>query len=127
MDELFPHKQQPYDRLMEQKKVYFMCTSFVRGITLDNAIILVDECQNMNDMEINSIMTRVGHNTKIIFSGDFRQTDLYKNNDKSGLKKFIQIAENMPSFELIEFGTDDIVRSDLVKEYLIAREQYEEQ
>lgn len=127
MDELFPHKQQPYDRLMEQKKVYFMCTSFVRGITLDNSIILVDECQNMNDMEINSIMTRVGHNTKIIFSGDFRQTDLYKNNDKSGLKKFIQIAENMPSFELIEFGTDDIVRSDLVKEYLIAREQYEEQ
>ena len=127
MEELFPHKQQPYDRLMEQKKVYFMCTSFVRGITLDNAIILVDECQNMNDMEINSIMTRVGHNTKIIFSGDFRQTDLYKNNDKSGLKKFIQIAENMPSFELIEFGTDDIVRSDLVKEYLIAREQYEEQ
>jgi phosphate starvation-inducible PhoH-like protein len=104
-----------------------MCTSFVRGITLDNAIILVDECQNMNDMEINSIMTRVGHNTKIIFSGDFRQTDLYKNNDKSGLKKFIQIAENMSSFELIEFGTDDIVRSDLVKEYLIAREQYEEQ
>ena len=127
MDELFPHKQQPYDRLMEQKKVYFMCTSFVRGITLDNAIILVDECQNMYDMEINSIMTRVGHNTKIKFSGDFRQTDLYKNNDKSGLKKFIQIAENMPSFELIEFGTDDIVRSDLVKEYLIAREQYEEQ
>ena len=125
MDELFPHKQQPYDRLMEQKKIYFMCTSFVRGITLDNATIIVDECQNMNDMEINSIMTRVGHSSKIIFSGDFRQTDLYKNNDKSGLLKFMKISEEMPSFSTIEFGTDDIVRSDLVKEYLIAREKYE--
>ena len=125
MDELFPHKQQPYDRLMEQKKIYFMCTSFVRGITLDNAIIIVDECQNMNDMEINSIMTRVGHSSKIIFSGDFRQTDLYKNNDKSGLLKFMKISEEMPLFSTIEFGTDDIVRSDLVKEYLIAREKYE--
>ena len=103
-----------------------MCTSFVRGITLDNAIIIVDECQNMNDMEINSIMTRVGHQSKIIFSGDFRQTDLYKNNDKSGLKKFIQIAENMPSFDTIEFGPEDIVRSDLVREYILARVEYEE-
>ena len=126
MDELFPQKDKPYDRLMEQKKLYFMCTSFVRGITLDNSIIIVDECQNMNDMEINSIMTRVGHNSKIIFSGDFRQTDLYKNNDKSGLKKFIQIAENMASFDTIEFGPEDIVRSDLVKEYILARVDYEE-
>ena len=126
MDELFPHKQQPYDRLMEQKKLYFMCTSFVRGTTLDNAIILVDECQNMNDMEINSIMTRVGRSSKIIFSGDFRQTDLYKNNDKSGLKKFIQIADDMPSFSSIEFGPEDIVRSELVKEYIEARIKYEE-
>ena len=111
---------------MEQKKLYFMCTSFVRGITLDNSIIIVDECQNMNDMEINSIMTRVGHNSKIIFCGDFRQTDLYKNNDKSGLKKFIQIAESMSSFDTIEFGPEDIVRSELVKEYILARVDYEE-
>ena len=103
-----------------------MCTSFVRGTTLDNAIILVDECQNMNDMEINSIMTRVGRSSKIIFSGDFRQTDLYKNNDKSGLKKFIQIADDMPSFSSIEFGPEDIVRSELVKEYIEARIKYEE-
>ena len=126
MDELYPHKEKPYDRLMEQKKLYFMCTSFVRGITLDNSIIVVDECQNMNDMEINSIMTRVGHNSKIIFCGDFRQTDLYKNNDKSGMKKFIQIAEDMPSFGTVEFGPEDIVRSELVKEYILARVKYEE-
>ena len=127
MDELFPQKEKPYDRLMEQKKLYFMCTSFVRGITLDNAIILVDECQNMNDMEINSIITRVGHSSKILFCGDFRQTDLYKRGDLSGLQKFMVIAENMPSFRTFEFDTDDIVRSDLVKEYLMARMSYEEE
>ena len=104
-----------------------MITSFVRGITLDNSIIIVDECQNMNDMEINSIITRVGHNSKIIFCGDFRQTDLYKKGDLSGLQKFMVIAENMPSFRMFEFSEDDIVRSDLVKEYLISRIRYEEE
>jgi|TARA_B110000914_G_C15513580_1_gene472129 phosphate starvation-inducible protein PhoH len=126
MDELFADKEKPYDRLMEQKKIYFMCTSFVRGITLDNSIVVVDECQNMSDMEINSIMTRIGHNSKIIFCGDFRQTDLYKSNDKSGLKKFIQIAESMPSFDTVEFGPEDIVRSELVKEYILARVAWED-
>ena len=125
-DELLPQKQQPFQRLSEQKYLYFMCTSFVRGITLDNSIIIVDECQNMNDMEINSIMTRVGHSSKIIFCGDYRQTDLYKSNDKSGLKKFIQIAEDMPSFGTVEFGPEDIVRSDLVREYILARVKYED-
>ena len=81
----------------------------------------------MNDMEINSIITRVGHNSKIIFCGDFRQTDLYKRGDMSGLQKFMIIADNMPSFRTFEFGTDDIVRSDLVKEYLIALIKYEEE
>ena len=97
-----------------------------RGITLDNSIVVVDECQNMSDMEINSIMTRIGHNSKIIFCGDFRQTDLYKSNDKSGLKKFIQIAESMPSFDTVEFGPEDIVRSELVKEYILARVAWED-
>jgi len=126
-EELFPTKQQAFQRLVEQKYLDFMITSFVRGLTLDNTIVIVDECQNMNDMELNSIMTRVGVNSKIIFCGDFRQTDLYKNrNDMSGLQKFMVIAENMPSFRMFEFDTDDIVRSDLVKEYLIARMKYED-
>ena len=124
---LFPTKQQAFQRLIEQKYVSWMITSFVRGITLDNSIIIVDECQNMNDMEINSIITRVGHNSKIIFCGDFRQTDLYKKGDLSGLQKFMVIAENMPSFRMFEFSEDDIVRSDLVKEYLISRIRYEEE
>ena len=124
--ELFPSKQQAYQRLIEQKHLEFMCTSFVRGITLDHAIVIVDECQNLNDMEINSIMTRVGVNTKIIFCGDFRQTDLYKRHDMSGLKQFMVTIENMPSFASVEFGPEDIVRSSLVREYIEARMKYED-
>lgn len=115
-----------YQRLTEQKAIQFMITSFVRGITLDKAIVIVDECQNMTDMELNSIITRMGENSKIIFCGDFRQTDLYKKHDMSGLKKFMQIADMMPSFKIFEFGVEDIVRSSLVKEYILARMQYEE-
>ena len=116
-----------YQRLVEQKAVEFMITSFIRGITLDKAIIIVDECQNMTDMELNSIITRVGEDSKIIFCGDFRQTDLYKKTDISGLKKFMAITDMMPSFKTFEFGIDDIVRSELVKEYIIARLKYETQ
>ena len=125
-EELFPTKQQAFQRLVEQKHLDFMITSFVRGLTLDNAIVIVDECQNMNDMELNSIMTRIGVGSKIVFCGDFRQTDLYKRGDMSGLQKFMVIAENMPSFHTFEFDTDDIVRSDLVREYLLARMKYED-
>jgi len=123
-EDLFNHIQ-PFQRLQEQKSVAFMITSFVRGITLDNSIVIVDECQNMTDMELNSIMTRVGKNSKVIFCGDFRQTDLYKKNDMSGLQKFLAIADMMPSFKTVEFTVDDIVRSKLVKEYIIARMEYE--
>jgi len=116
-----------YNRLTEQKAMQFLITSFVRGITLNNSIIIVDECQNMTDMELNSIMTRIGIKSKIIFCGDFRQTDLYKKTDMSGLKKFMAIADMMPSFKTFEFGTDDIVRSSIVKEYILARLKYENQ
>jgi len=125
-EEFFPKKQQPYKRLVEQKHLVFMSTSYVRGITWDHAIVIVDECQNMNDMEFNSIMTRVGVNTKIIFCGDFRQTDLARKYDTSGLKKFIYTAEEMKSFCTVEFGTEDIVRSELVREYIEARMRVED-
>ena len=115
-----------FSRLKEQGVVSFLTTSFIRGVTLDNSIIIVDECQNLNDSEINTIMTRVGQDSKIIFCGDFRQTDLTKKHDLSGLKKFLEITKLMPSFKLIEFDVEDIVRSDVVKEYILARLQYEE-
>ena len=120
-------RKDSFQRLQEQHNIEFMITSFIRGITLEDSVIIVDECQNMTDMELNSIITRVGKNSKIIFCGDFRQTDLYKKSDMSGLKKFMVIADMMPSVRTIEFQISDIVRSQLVKEYLIARMAYEEQ
>lgn len=120
-------RRDAFQRLQEQHNVEFMITSFVRGITLEDSIIIVDECQNMTDMELNSIVTRVGSKSKIIFCGDFRQTDLYKKTDMSGLKKFMVIADMMPSVKTIEFQISDIVRSQLVKEYILARMAYEEQ
>jgi phosphate starvation-inducible protein PhoH len=120
--DLFPRfGERAYNKLKEQNLIHFMVTSYVRGLTLDNCIVIVDEAQNMNDMELNSIMTRVGHNTKIIFCGDFRQTDLQKRSDMSGLKKFMSIAHHMPSFRHVEFEVEDIVRGPLVKEYIMAR------
>jgi phosphate starvation-inducible protein PhoH len=125
--DLFPRfGAKAYSKLKEQNFVNFMVTSYVRGLTLDDCIVIVDEVQNLNDMELNSIMTRVGQNTKIIFCGDFRQTDLNRKHDVSGLKKFIQIANHMQSFRQVEFNVDDIVRSQLVKEYIIARMQCED-
>jgi phosphate starvation-inducible protein PhoH len=115
-----------YQRLEEQGVTDFLITSFLRGITLDNCVVLVDECQNLTDAEINTIMTRVGVNTKIIFCGDFRQTDLCKKQDMSGLKKFIAIAKMMPTFRMVEFATEDIVRSDIVKQFILARLAYED-
>jgi phosphate starvation-inducible protein PhoH len=97
-----------------------MSSSFVRGLTFDNAIVIVDEAQNMSPQELNSIITRVGQDTRIIFCGDYRQTDLSRKHDLSGIKKFMEIVIRMPSFNLIEFGIDDIVRSDFVREYLLA-------
>jgi phosphate starvation-inducible protein PhoH len=120
-------RRDAFQRLQEQHALSFMITSFVRGITLDDSIIIVDECQNMTDMELNSIITRVGSRSKIIFCGDFRQTDLYRKTDMSGLKKFMVIADMMASVRTIEFEIEDIVRSQLVKEYIIGRMNYEEQ
>ena len=108
-----------YDRLKSQGSLCFLTTSFLRGITLDNAIIIVDECQNLNFHELDTIITRVGQDSKIMFAGDFFQTDLIKGSDKSGLVQFMKILDAMDAFDNIEFTIGDIVRSGFVKEYLI--------
>ena len=108
-----------YDRLKNQGSLMFLTTSFLRGITLDNAIIIVDECQNLNFHELDTIITRVGQDSKIMFCGDFFQTDLVKSSDKRGLTQFMKILDAMEAFENIEFTIGDIVRSGFVKEYLI--------
>ena len=110
-----------YGNLKAQRTIDFLSTSFIRGTTFDNAIILVDEFQNLNFHELDSIITRVGENTKIMFCGDATQTDLIKTNERNGIVDFMRILRAMPSFDVIEFGLEDIVRSGLVKEYLVAK------
>ena len=110
-----------YGNLKSQDTIKFWSTSFLRGTTLDHAIILVDEFQNLNFHELDSIITRVGENSKIMFCGDATQSDLVKTNDKNGIVDFMNILRKMPSFDIIEFGIDDIVRSGLVKEYIVAK------
>ena len=110
-----------YGNLKAQDSIKFWSTSFIRGTTLDNAIVIVDEFQNLNFHELDSIITRVGENSKIIFSGDASQTDLVKTNDRNGIHDFLNILRKMPSFDIIEYGIDDIVRSGLVKEYIISK------
>ena len=110
-----------YGNLKAQETIKFWSTSFIRGTTLDNAIVIVDEFQNLNFHELDSIITRVGENSRIIFCGDASQSDLVKTNDRNGIHDFLNILRKMPSFDIIEFGIDDIVRSGLVKEYIIAK------
>ena len=110
-----------YGNLKSQETIKFWSTSFIRGTTLDNAIVIVDEFQNLNFHELDSIITRIGENSRIIFCGDASQTDLVKTNDRNGIHDFLNILRKMPSFDIIEFGIDDIVRSGLVKEYIIAK------
>ena len=110
-----------YGNLKSQETIKFWSTSFLRGTTLDNAIIIVDEFQNLSFHELDSIITRVGENTKICFCGDASQSDLIKTNERNGIIDFMKILRSMPSIDLIEFGVDDIVRSGFVKEYIIAK------
>ena len=120
-------RKDAWDRLEEQGHIEFISTSFIRGMSFDNAIIIVDEMQNLTYEEIDTVMTRVGHMSKIIWCGDYRQTDLNKKrNDMSGILKFFDIAHHMAAFTKIEFTADDSVRSSLVKDYIIAKMRYED-
>ena len=110
-----------YGNLKSQDSIKFWSTSFLRGTTLDNSIVIVDEFQNLNFHELDSIITRVGENTRIMFCGAASQSDLVKTNDRNGIVDFMNVLRKMPSFDIIEFGIGDIVRSGLVKEYLTAK------
>ena len=110
-----------YGNLKSQDTISFWSTSFIRGTTFDKAIIIVDEFQNLNFHELDSIMTRVGESSKIMFCGDATQTDLVKQNERNGIIDFMRILRLMSSVDLIEFGVEDIVRSGLVKEYILAK------
>jgi predicted ribonuclease YlaK len=110
-----------YENLKAQETISFWSTSFLRGTTLDKAIVIVDECQNLNFHELDSIITRVGEDTKILFCGDASQSDLQRSNERSGIIDFQRILQQMKEFSLVEYGVNDIVRSGLIKSYLIAK------
>lgn len=114
-----------YQLLKQKQMVEFRSTSFLRGATFDDCIIVVDEMQNMSDGELHTIMTRVGQNCKIIFAGDIKQDDLTSKryNEESGIRNFMRIIASMNEFEFVEFFAADIVRSDLVKSYIIQRDK----
>lgn len=111
-----------YGILKTKRQVTFESTSFLRGITLDNTIVIVDEAQNMDDGEINTLMTRLGKNSKVIICGDIRQNDLAFN--KSGLGFLKKVLTKMPNyFTMVDMQQDDIVRSGFVKQWIIAVEE----
>ena len=110
-----------YGNLKTQGTISFWSTSFIRGTTLDKSIVIVDEFQNLNFHELDSIITRVGEDSKIMFCGDATQSDLIKTNEKNGIIDFMKILRVMPSIDIVEFGVEDIVRSGFVKEYIIAK------
>ena len=116
-------RKDAYQRLKEQGYIEFVSTTALRGCSFDNSVVLFDEVQNGNFHELDTVLTRVGHNSKIIFCGDYSQTDLIKKtNDQSGLPDFLRVASTMSEFTKINFTPDDIVRSSLVKNWIIAKE-----
>lgn len=114
-------RKDAWDRLKEQGYARFISTTAIRGISIDNSIIIVDECQSMTFHELSSVMSRVGHRSKIMFIGDLKQNDLIKSrNDVSGLSEFLNVARHMNEFSEIQFTPDDICRSSLVKSWIMA-------
>ena len=111
-----------YQKLVLQGKAEFMSTSFIRGTTFDNCIVLVDEMQNLNFHELDSVITRVGENCRMIMCGDYYQSDFEKDRDKNGVIQFLNILEQLTKFETIEFTWKDIVRSDFVRDYIMTKE-----
>jgi len=124
MDLVLPRRAGTYEDMKAAGLIFFNTTSFIRGLTWEDAVIIVDEAQSMNEHEINSIMTRVGENSRVIICGDCKQTDLIKTGkDISGLPHMLRIIDRLPMFTRIEFTQDDIVRSSFVKQWLIASDQ----
>jgi len=120
-DEIFGYKG-AYGKLTTANRLTFETTSYIRGATFDQTIIVVDEMQNLNFHELDSVITRVGNDCKIIFCGDYLQSDFKYNDDKDGIIKFISIVEQMRFFRVVNFGWEDIVRSDLVRDYIMTKE-----
>lgn len=112
-----------YEVLKQKGIIEFVTTSYIRGITLDDCVIFTDEIQNLNFHELDSVITRAGEGTRLIFSGDVTQTDFVRDQEKAGLKQFMRIVKTIKDFTFVNYGIDDIVRSDMVRDYIIAKDK----
>lgn len=124
--EIFDDDRAAWMKLQAHDQIQFECTSFVRGQTWDNCVVIVDEMQNLNWQELTSVITRVGKNTRLVFCGDYFQSDFTKRNqqdEKKGIVQFLEVLRNMKSFVEVEFDHNDIVRSELVKEFIITKDE----
>ena len=120
--ELFD-RSDAYEILKQKNAIEFISTSFIRGITMNNCYVIVDEVNNMTFHELDSVITRIGKGCRVLFCGDFRQSDLTKEQERNGLKDFIKVIGKLNDFVHVDFLEQDIVRSKLVKEYIIARQK----
>jgi predicted ribonuclease YlaK len=126
--ELLPTIPNSYDTLKKEKTLEFKSTSFVRGLTISNSVVIVDEFQNLNFHELQSVITRIGENSRIIFAGDYLQSDFRFEDEKSGVLTFLKVLANMPEdFQRVDFKIEDIVRSGLCKRYLLAEHELRQQ
>ncbi len=115
-----------YDLLKKDGTIEFSTTSYLRGLTIRNSVVVLDEMQNCSWHELDSIMTRLGEGSIVFFCGDYTQSDLKKDDEKKGIRKFTDVVARMGEFDFIEMGVDDIVRSSLVKSYILAKKAAEE-
>lgn len=118
--------QEAWTKLTSGKSIEFLTTSFIRGLTIKNAIVIVDESQNCNYHELCSVITRLGEDCRFIMSGDYYQSDFTRKGDQDGIKEFINIIKHMNSFDHIEFRWEDIVRSGFVRDFIMTKELYED-
>jgi phosphate starvation-inducible PhoH-like protein len=114
-----------WNKLQAQGNISFESTSFIRGLTINNAVVVIDEMQNLTFHELDSVITRIGRNCKFVMCGDYYQSDFHKESDKNGILKFLEIIEALNNFKIIEFGWEDIVRSDFVRDYIMTKELIE--
>lgn len=116
------HDDRAYEKLVTNGYLTFESTSYIRGITYDNSIVLVDEMQNLSGHELDSVITRIGNCSKIIFCGDYHQSDFKNEKEKQGVNRFLDILDQLRNFSVIQFGWEDIVRSDMVRDYIMTKE-----
>jgi len=114
-----------WEKLKAQGHVEFLSTSFIRGINIHNAVVVIDEMQNLTFHELDSVITRIGRNCKFVMCGDYYQSDFDKEKDRTGILRFLEIIESLNNFTVIEFGWEDIVRSDFVRDYIMTKEMLE--